>query len=45
MCFLYTASGEFARVYQGTWIQMTTYGNTVLEVVAVKTIKSTNICT
>ena len=37
---MYAATGEFGRVYKGTWVHVTTDGNTVSEVVAVKTIKS-----
>ena len=40
VCAVYAATGEFGRVYKGTWVHVTTDGNTVSEVVAVKTIKS-----
>jgi len=33
-----TCTGEFGRVYKGTW-EWTIDGNTVTEVVAIKTIK------
>ena len=37
---MYTAIGEFGQVFKGTWVRMTSDGNTVSEVVAIKTIKS-----
>ena len=40
---MYSAIGEFGRVYKGTWVHMTIDGNTVTEVVAVKTIKSNEL--
>lgn len=37
-------AGEFGQVYKGTWVHKTTDGNTVSQVVAVKTIKSITLC-
>ena len=34
--------GEFGKVYKGTWVHNTKNGDTVSQVVAVKTIKSIN---
>ena len=33
--------GEFGKVYKGTWVHKTDNGDTISQVVAVKTIKST----
>ena len=32
--------GEFGKVYKGTWVHKTDNGDTISQVVAVKTIKS-----
>ena len=35
--------GEFGRVYKGTWIYKNVSGNTISEIVAVKTVKGTYV--
>ena len=40
MCYTYVITGEFGKVYKGTWVHMSPNGNAISEVVAVKTIKS-----